>query len=234
MYQFDLTTIGGFLASMWVLIQGVLSLDPQAYSAALTQEGGGRLSLAVLFVAGVSITIGQSVVLFANRLPRRRFIVSLVLSSLLLLVGVLFWAASVWVLATYVFGAERSIRLVMIVVSLSYAPMLYGVFVLVPYFGNILYIFLRIWILIALVWAVTVIFPLAIWQAMICCLLGWLMLEVVTRLPVVTAVENWLWFKTTGAREILPTEDVVDRFVRELRAASRPLSDAAPDQEKEA
>lgn len=130
MYQFDLTTIGGFLASLWALIQGVLSLDPQAYNAALTQEGGGRLSLAVLFVAGVSITIGQSVVLFANRLPRRRFIVSLVLSSLLLLVGVLFWAASVWVLATYVFGAERSLRLVMIVVSLSYAPMLYGVFVL--------------------------------------------------------------------------------------------------------
>jgi len=112
--------------------------------------------------------------------------------------------------------------------------MLYGVFVLVPYLGNILYIFLRVWILIALVGAVTVIFPLAVWQAMICCLLGWVMLEVVTRLPVVTAVENWLWLKTTGARELLPTEDVVDRFVRELRAASRPLPDATSDQEERA
>ncbi|MBK6325677.1 MAG: hypothetical protein IPF56_07010 [Chloroflexi bacterium] len=233
MYQFDLTTIGGFLASLWALIQGVLSLDPQAYNAALTQEGGGRLSLAVLFVAGVSITIGQSVVLFANRLPRRRFIVSLVLSSLLLLVGVLFWAASVWVLATYVFGAERSLRLVMIVVSLSYAPMLYGVFVLLPYLGNILYIFLRIWILIALVGAVTAIFPLAIWQALICSLLGWLMLEMATRLPVVSAVENWLWRKTTGTREILPTEDVVERFVSELRAASRPLPGNTSEQEEQ-
>ncbi|MBK7177623.1 MAG: hypothetical protein IPH82_10615 [Chloroflexi bacterium] len=159
------------------------------------------------------------------------FIVSLVLSSLLLLVGVLFWAASVWVLATYVFGAERSLRLVMIVVSLSYAPMLYGVFVY------------------CLIWATSSTFfahldfnrfsgsgygdfPLAIWQALICSLLGWLMLEMATRLPVVSAVENWLWRKTTGTREILPTEDVVERFVSELRAASRQLPGNTSEQEE--
>jgi hypothetical protein len=223
MYQFDLTTISGFLASLWALLQGVLSLDPAAYEAALTQEGGARLSVAALFVAGLSITLGQSVVLFANRVPRRRFVLSLALSSFLLLVGVLFWAVTVWLLATFLFGAQQTMRNVLIVVSLSYAPLLYGVFVLLPYLGNIINVVLRIWILIGVVGAVMVIFPLAFWQAVVCCLLGWLFLEVVTRLRLVMAAESYLWRNIAGASVMLDTEELVDSFVQELRAVSRPL-----------
>lgn len=219
---------------MWALIRGVLSLDPNAYIAALTQAGGGRLSVAVLFTAGLSITLGQSVVLFANRVPRRRFVFSLILSSSLLLVGVFFWAATVWLLATYLFGAQQSIRNVLIVVSLSYAPMVYGVFVLLPYLGNVIDIFLRIWILVAVVGAVMVIFPLTFWQALVCCLLGWVFLELAARFPLVTAVESWLWRITTGASEMRTTEDVVDRFVQEMRTASRPFPGDEGDQDKSA
>ncbi len=231
MYSFNLGTIGGFLAAMWALIRGVLALDPNAYVAALTQDGGGRLSVAVLFTAGLSITLGQSVVLFANRVPRRRFLFSLILSSLLLLVGVFFWAATVWLLATFLFGAQQSMRNVLIMVSLSYAPMVYGVFVLLPYLGNIIAIFLRIWILVGVVGAVMVIMPLAFWQALLCCLLGWLFLELATRFPLVTAVEAWLWRITTGAPEMLATADVVDQFVQEMRAAARPFAGDLPDED---
>ncbi|MBK8987790.1 MAG: hypothetical protein IPM39_17265 [Chloroflexi bacterium] len=230
MYQFDLTTVGGFLASLWGLMRGVLSLDPAAYQAALAQTGGARLSVAALFVSGLSITLGQSVVLFANRIPRRRFVFSLALSSLLLLVGVLFWAATVWLLAAYLFGAQQPFRSVLIVVSLSYAPLLYGVLVLLPYLGGIIDILLRVWIVVGVVAAVMVIFPLAFWQAVVCCLLGWLFLELATRFPLVTAVESYLWRITAGAPELLSTADAVDSFVQDLRAASRPpLADGSDE-----
>jgi len=37
MYTFELMTLGGFLASLWLFLWGVLSSDPEAYVAALTQ-----------------------------------------------------------------------------------------------------------------------------------------------------------------------------------------------------
>jgi hypothetical protein len=221
MYTFDLTTIQGFLTSLWALLWGALSLDPDAYQSALDQKGGARLSLAVLFLAGLSITFGRSVILFANRVPRRRFFLSLVLSSLLLIAGVFFWAATVWLLATYLFGVKEPFRSVLIVVSLSYAPMIYGVFVLLPYLGTPVDIGLRIWILIGVVVAVYTLLPLALWQALLCCLLGWVALEWVVRLPLVTAVESGLWRLTTGVPEILSTEDMVESFIQEIRAYSR-------------
>lgn len=231
MYTFDLTTIGGILASLWALIWGVLSFDPDAYVAALTQTGGARLSLAVLFLAGLSITIGRSVVLFANRVGRRRFFFSLVLSSLLLITGVLFWSATVWLLASNLFGAQQPFRSVLVVVSLSYAPMIYGVFVLLPYLGTLLDIALRFWILLNVIGAVMVILPLLWWQALLCCLLGWILLELVIRLPLITAVESDLWRLTTGALEMLATEEVVESFIEELRAYSQPFSTDDPGEE---
>jgi hypothetical protein len=230
MYTFDLTTISGFLSSLWALLWGVLSFDPDAYLAALTQTGGARLSVAVLFLAGISLTLGRSVVLFANRVGHRRFFLSLVLSALLLVAGVLFWAATVQLLASYLFGTQQSFRSVLIVVSLSYAPLIYGVFILLPYLGRPLDFILHIWILLNVIGAVMAILPLGLWQALLCCLLGWAVLELVTRLPVVTAVQSGLWRLTTGVPELLTTEVAVEGFVQELRAYSQPLAGNQPEE----
>lgn len=230
MYTFDLTTIGGFLASFWRLLWGVLSLDPAAYQAALNQTGGARLSLTVLFLAGLSITSGRSVILFANRVPPRRYVLSLVLSPLLLIVGILFWAMTVWLLANFLFQAQQPFRSFLIVVSLSYAPMIYGVFVFLPYLGTIVDIGLRIWILLNVIVVVFALLPLTLWQTLLCCLLGWVSLELVSRLRVITAVESGIWRLTTGVPEMLSTEDMVERFIQEFRAYSRPFSDENPEE----
>ncbi|MFO7540185.1 MAG: hypothetical protein R6X32_19255 [Chloroflexota bacterium] len=230
MYHFDLTTISGFLASLWALLWGVLTFDPDAYIAALTQPGGMRLSLAVLFLAGISLTLGRSVVLFANRVGRRRFILSLVLSALLLITGILFWAATVQLLANYLFGTQQTFESVLIVVSLSYAPLIYGVFILLPYLGRPLDLILHIWILLNVIGGVMAILPLGLWQALICCLLGWAILELVTRLRVVTAVQSGLWRLTTGLPELLTTEVAVEGFVQALRAYSQSLPGAKPEE----
>ena len=73
MYEPDLTSLSGFLTAMWDVTVGVLTLNPDVFTTVINTDGGGWVALAILFVAGISDMLGQSVVLFANRVTPRRF-----------------------------------------------------------------------------------------------------------------------------------------------------------------
>lgn len=221
MYQIDLSSISDFLVSLWQIITGVLSFDADAYIAVLTQPGGGRMAVAVLFVSTLSLSVGQSVVLFANRVGRRRFVLSLLLSATLLVVGVYIWTTAVWLLAATLFAADQSFSNVFIVVALSYAPLVYGFLVLLPYLGNIIYILLRIWILLVLLLAVQALFGFGLFAAIICSFMGWVILELIVRIPLITAVEQWLWRLFSGKDSLAPTQDIVTEFVQSVRASAQ-------------
>ena len=221
MYEIDVSSIGCFLVTLWEIIRGVLSFDADAYLAVLNQDGGGRVAFAVLFLCTLSLSFGQSVVLFANRVGRRRFVLSLVLSALLLIVGVFIWTTAVWLLATTLFNANQSFRAVFIVVALSYAPLIYGFLVLLPYLGNIIYIILRVWILLVLLIAVQALFGFSWFEAVLCSFLGWLVLELIVRIPMITAVEQWLWRVFSGKDELEDTEDIVTEFMQSVRESAQ-------------
>lgn len=221
MYDIDVSTISGFLVSLWAVIKGVLSFDPDATTAVLTQDGGGRIALAILFLSTLSLSVGQSVVLFANRVGHRRFVLSLMLSATLLMVGVYIWTTAVWLLAEAIFNATQSFRDVFIVVALSYAPLIYGFLVLLPYLGNIFYMILRIWILLVLLTAVQALFGFGWFEAILCSLLGWVILELVVRIPAITAVERWLWRIFSGKAELADTHDIVTEFVQSVRQSAQ-------------
>jgi hypothetical protein len=225
MYEIDVSTISGFLLSLWAIITGVLSFDADAYIAVLTQDGGGWMALAVLFVSTLSLSVGQSVVLFANRVGRRRFVLSLALSALLLIVGVYIWTTAVWLLAATLFNAHQSFRAVFIVVALSYAPLIYGFLVLLPYLGNLIYTVLRVWILLVLLIAVQALFGFSWFEAVLCSFLGWLVLELIVRIPMITAVEGWLWRVFSGKDELEDTDDIVSEFVQSIRASAQEWED---------
>jgi len=216
MYEIDVSTIGDFLVTLWEIIKGVLSFDADAYLAVLNQDGGGRIALVVLFIGTLSLSIGQSVVLFANRVGRRRFILSLGLSATLLVIGVFIWTTAVWLLAATLFNAHQSFQAVFIVVALSYAPLIYGFLVLLPYLGNIIYVVLRIWILLVLLIAVQALFGFGWFEAVLCSFLGWVILELIVRIPAITAVERWLWRVFTGKDDLEDTQDIVTEFVQSV------------------
>jgi hypothetical protein len=221
MYELDVSTIGGFLVTLWEIIRGVLSFDADAYLAVLIQDGGGRVALAVLFLSTLSLSLGQSVVLFANRVGRRRFVLSLMLSATLLVVGVYIWTTAVWLLAATLFDAHQSFRNIFIVVSLSYAPLIYGFLVLLPYLGNIIYMVLRVWILLVLLLAVQALFNFGWLDAVLCSFFGWIILELIVRIPMITAVERWLWRVFSGKDELEETQDIVTEFVQSVRTSAQ-------------
>jgi hypothetical protein len=209
MYDFDLTTLRGWVSAVWQLIAGVLRLDPAAFQACISSENGLLLALIVLLVSGISLSIGQSVVLFANRVSPKRFALSLLGSALMMTISMTFWAISSWLIVTLLLGNAHPVRDFVIVVALGSAPAILGFWVLVPYLGNILAWLLRVWIFFAILVGMGAVMGLTFWQALLSCGLGWLLLELLARLPVFDP-EIWrarVWRATTGQAERLGAEE---------------------------
>jgi len=164
------------------LIQGALALDPEAFQALLGPDAAHqRLGLAVVYLAGLSMALGQSVALFAERVSPRRFASTLAVQAGLFLAAFLVWALSVWWVARVGFDAARPLRDVVAVVGLAYAPQLFGVLVLVPYFGGPLQAALSVWTLLATLVAASAVFGLTLGQAVACAAGGWLLSQLLQR-----------------------------------------------------
>ncbi len=181
------------------LVRGALALDPEAFRALLAPAAADpRLGLAVVYLAGLSLALGQSVVLFAERVSPRRFLSTLAVQAALFLAAFMVWALSVWWVARVGFDAARPLRDVVAVVGLAYAPQLFGVLVLAPYLGGPLQALLSVWTLLATLVAAAAVFGLTPLQAVACSAGGWLLSQLLQRTvgrPVVRAgrrVRAWV------------------------------------------
>lgn len=162
------------------LIWQALSLQDTPYLLVAEGEGGLRLALIIVFLAGLSQGLGQSVVLFANSVKPRRFAASLVVSGVLYVSGFMFFVLSIWLVAEFVFGRSQSLPTVLTMTGLAYTPYLLGFFILAPYFGSFIAVALSLWSLVALVNALRVTLELSLLQALLCSGLGWLVLQVLS------------------------------------------------------
>ncbi len=215
MYEFDLTTVGGFLSAMWDTAGGVLSFDPAVFVTAVRLPGAWMVALAILFVAGVSDMLGQSMVLFANRVSPRRFVVSVVMSAIVLIVSALVYALTIWLFVRIALRFyDTAFSEVLILVALSYAPFLFAVFSLFPYLGNFIYHAVRVWSLLVLVVGVAAISDSDFWWGLLACLVGWLFLQLVIHMPIfkIKAIDAWLWRVMTGTRQRMDSLMLADEL----------------------
>ena len=178
MYTIDTTTFFHFIASLLGLARGALLLDSNAFRSVPNTGGANLITLLILFLAGVSETLGQSAVLFANKVTPRRFVISLALSGAIFIFGVLVSIITIWLIGTFIFHADQPITSIMREVSLGYAPLLFGFFVLLPYMGTLVEHVLEVWSLLAIIVAVIVTLHLHFWQALVCTLVGWVIVQV--------------------------------------------------------
>lgn len=220
MIESDISTLAGFLETIWILIQETLKLNPVAFEVALASSGSGMFGLVILFLAELSMAIGQSVVLFANRITRLRFIFSLAFSAFGLVIGVVFWGFTIWILGSWLFGEQRPFTSVLVVVTLSHVPMLFGFLILIPYLGNIINSIIRIWTLLALLTGIMVLYQFTLLPALVCALLGWLIIEIVNRTKLINAIERWFWRVITNTPSQRDTQDIVEEFIADVRASA--------------
>ncbi|HRP46683.1 MAG TPA: hypothetical protein PLT07_03960 [Trueperaceae bacterium] len=202
------------------LIRDTLLFQPG--TTELLRLGGAAISLAfgVLFAAGLSEAIGESVVLFVNRVSPRRFAISLVISAIIFAFTYLFFALSVYVVARYALASEAPFSFIAGMVALGQAPRLFGFLVFLPYLGLPLSVLLWIWSIGATVLSVAEGLELAPWEAVLAVAVGALLLITLQR----TIGRPLLLLARVARRQAAGVKLVTD--VRGLRD----LIDDAPDE----
>ncbi len=165
------------LPSFSEIIRLALRLDPFVFDEIQKTPSGIWLAFAVVVLAAFSESLGQSVVLFLNRVQPRRFFVTLAISTLSNIVGYFVWTTIVWLVVLYVFNHPVPMWMVANVVGLAYAPQLFAFFELTPFFGNGFGVLLSLWSMVAIIVAIQSGLNLATWQAALASGLGWALLQ---------------------------------------------------------
>jgi hypothetical protein len=126
----------------------------------------------LLLLAGLSDGLGtRAVVLLINRITPRAFVTTLLASALLFLAGAALWIGGAWLAATELFGVEETLSDFFTVLSLAYAPFLFGALALLPLLGPAIRWVLRLWsFLVGL--GLLVLLGLSPWQALLCAACG--------------------------------------------------------------
>ncbi len=211
MYTIDTNSFWHAVQSFFGLVGGALKLDPAAFTAVQTDGSAYLLCVLILILAGISVTLGQSVVLLANKVTPRRFVISLLANGATFVVSALIWATIFQLVGRFVFGAHLPFEQMVRVISLAFAPLLLGFFILLPYMGSFLEHVLDVWSFLAMLVALSVTLQLDFWQALVCALLGWAVIQALKYTvgrPVV-ALERWLRQTIAGSSLSVNTQEVV-------------------------
>jgi hypothetical protein len=166
---------------LWSLVSGVLLLNSETFKLINNLPLGLIASILVVLLAGLSQTFGQSVMLFINRVRPLRFLLSVAIAAVLFVFNYNFWVVSTWLVAGWLFGVNLPLIEVIKTLGFSYAPLLFGFLIVIPYFGMPILVVLSIWTLLAIATGLGAISNLSIWQAFECCLGGWLALQLSQR-----------------------------------------------------
>jgi len=163
------------------LVGGSLRLDPGAFQAAFDSwpQGTGLLIWIVL-IGGVSLMIGQSVVLFANRVSLARFIISLILGAIKFLLDILVVVLVVWGMANFLSECNWLLGQVGRSVALASAPYWFCLFFLIPYLGLILERTLKFYVILALIVTVQTIFGISFFGALLASVVALVLSQVVS------------------------------------------------------
>jgi len=176
------TTANTAISQFWNLVSGVLLLDTETFASINNLPLGLIASILVVLLAGLSQTFGQSVMLFINRVRPLRFILSVAIAAVIFVFNYNFWVLSTWLVARWLFGSDLLLTEIIKTLGFSYAPLLLGFLMVIPYFGMPILVVLSIWTLMAIATGLGVISNLGIWQAFECCLGGWIVLQISQRI----------------------------------------------------
>ncbi|NEP39101.1 MAG: peptidase, partial [Okeania sp. SIO2H7] len=142
-------TTGTALDHFWQLLWGGLSLNPQGFYNINILPQGAIAALIVVLIAGLSQAIGQSLVLFINKVKPIRFILSAAVSATLFVFAYFFWVGSIWLVSNVVFNVHLSLFVAARTLALSYAPRTLSFLIGLPYLGIPISVLLSIWSLLA-------------------------------------------------------------------------------------
>ncbi|WP_289501167.1 CAAX protease [Gloeocapsopsis sp. IPPAS B-1203] len=162
------------------LISGALTFSFDAFQQVITLPYGLWLALLVVLLSGLSLAVGQSIILFINRVKPRRFAFSLLLNAVLFTFGFIFLALSTWLICRLPWSTRVSFLTLVKVLGLGYTPLLFSFLGALPYFGYPINNILAVWNLLAMVVGFAVVAQVDTGSALIYIALGWVVKQVLT------------------------------------------------------
>ena len=189
------------LSNLFQVIGLALRFTPELAQAVLAYPHPGALALGVAMLAGASVLVGDSVVLFANRVRPPRFIAALALNAVLFALSLALEGITIWLVARYLFGADQPLGLAVLVAFVGRAPLVFGFFTMAATLGPYVGWLLRVWSWLIVVLAVRDGFDLSTWEALLCVVLAQTLIWLINfafRRPL-GAVNEGVWRAVTQA-----------------------------------
>lgn len=200
-----------FLGSLWRAIVGVWSLDSSMAEWFRDYPYALEISLTIAMLAGISTLLGNSVVLFLNRIRGWRFAASLVINGVSMIALFAAQAVVIAVVGYLVTGDRLSLTTAARAVMLATAPLLFGFLELAPYVGPGIARVLQVWSLLALWVIVGVVYQIGYWPALLVTGLGWGVMQGLSwaLAKPLTALGNGVWRKLSGNSTLLTAQDLL-------------------------
>lgn len=203
-----------FVQGLWGVFTLALQLSPDVMRRVAQDPTTGRAVLAVVLMGGISQLLGQSVVLFVNKVTPTRFMLSLLIGGVLFFVNILIWATVIWLTGTFLFPTQPTLETTIRLVGLGHAPYTFGVFGLIPYLGTGILRLISVWSFLIVLGAIHISFGVTFAAALVCVGVGWILITVLSNTigrPIV-ALREWLMVRVTGTPLEARVQDILTNF----------------------
>jgi hypothetical protein len=200
-----------YMASVWLVIWGVLTGDDSVIGWFSTHPLTLEMAVTVALLAGISTLVGESVVLFLNRVRGWRFFVTMAINALgfVLLYGL--QALVIAIVGPLMLGHTPGLVEVTKGVMLSTAPLIFGFLVLIPYLGPAIARVLQAWGLLVLWLVVEVLFQTDGWTALVITGIGWGVMQLLSwsLARPVSWIGDRIWRLATGKPSMMTGRDLL-------------------------
>lgn len=203
--------VGEFIEAVGRAIWGVWTLNIDNVRWLADDPNASWIAITIAILAGASTLLGNSVVLFLNRVRGLRFGLSLLFNGLGFVV---LYAVQALIIAWVAFlftGTRFDLGVSTWTVLLATAPLVFGFFELIPYLGPGIARILQAWGLVALWLIVEVRFQVGHWNALVIVAIGWGVMQLVSwaiSRPM-AALGARLWRRITGRSTLVTAEDLL-------------------------
>lgn len=160
------------------LIGGAFFLSEWAFRRIINLPEGQTTALLVVLTAGLSLGVGQSIILFINRVQPIRFVFSLLLNAVLFTCGFAFLVFSTWAIGWLPGLVRIPWDDLVKAFGLSYAPLQFSFLAALPYAGVPILNVLSVWHLLAMIVGFSAIAQVSAASAFVHVAFGWFLLQI--------------------------------------------------------
>lgn len=192
-------------------IWGVWTLDTSMAEWFASLSYSVWISVTIAILAGISTLLGNSVVLFLNRVRGWRFATSLLLNGVSMAGLYLVQAVVIAIVGYFFTGQSLTLSIAGQAVMLATAPLIFGFFELVPYLGPGIARVLQAWSVVALWTIVGVLYGVGRWEALVITVVGWGTMQLLAWALArpISAIGARIWRLVTGHDTMLTAQDLL-------------------------